>query len=65
MNFIGKINEISLGRKSIRTEGFQTPEVVRIRETRVYIVFLSKTLYTDVASVYQPVKLVKNQISKN
>jgi hypothetical protein len=39
MNFIGKINEISLGRKSIRTEGFQTPEVVRIRETRVYTIY--------------------------
>jgi hypothetical protein len=38
MNFIGKIYEISLGRKSIRTEGFQTPEVVRIRETSVYSV---------------------------
>jgi hypothetical protein len=39
MNFIGKIYEISLGRKSIRTEGFQTPEVVRIRETRLYSMF--------------------------
>jgi hypothetical protein len=43
MNFIGKINEISLGRKSIRTEGFQTPEVVRIRETRVYFHLYTST----------------------
>jgi hypothetical protein len=46
MNFIGKINEISLGRKSIRTEGFQTPEVVRIRETRVYTEYSVLTDYS-------------------
>jgi hypothetical protein len=44
MNFIGKIYEISLSRKSIRTERFQTPEVVRIRETRLYILKILKIL---------------------
>jgi hypothetical protein len=31
MNFIGKIYEISLGRKSIRTEGFQNPSLVSLQ----------------------------------